>query len=236
MLKKLLLVATGFCSLSFSTTITELLNSVQDILTDYETTGKAEEYPFVYTKIYEYYNFGKLYASYGLVKPAEKMLELAQCNAVPIDCSLNLYFKRNVNYKTYYAVLKNYPILLAEVETSYNAYADWWINKYLKKEEEFQDNPNIETKLKEKFFTYWVTFLKVAPKPIYFQISKTPTEGDIFLIHELFNALKLGYIRRIDFYGDEDSYRDLIYNGLISPYAVKFHPYTCKVNNFLLVY
>jgi hypothetical protein len=237
MLKKLLLIATGFCSIAFSTTITELLNSVQDIVTDYENTGKAEEYPFVYAKIEEYYRLGKLYAAYALVEPAKKMLQLAQCNAVPLDCKNTLYFKRNLIYKTYYAVLKKYPILLGRLEASYNAYADWWISKKLKGYEIYREYPNLEAKIKEEFFNNWVAFLLSAPKPIYFQISKFPTDWDRFLLKQIFNAYNLGYIKRIDFYGDKHSYNNLTVSGLINPYIVKFHTYKeCRTYNFLLLY
>ena len=87
MVKKLLLTIVVPLSLSFSATLSELLNTVQNIVTDYEASGKAVQYPYLYTKIYQYYRYGKLYTSYGLDQPAISLLEMAACSAAPIDCS-----------------------------------------------------------------------------------------------------------------------------------------------------
>ena len=235
MVKKLLLTIVVPISLSFSATLSELLNTVQNIVTDYEASGKAVQYPYLYTKIYQYYRYGKLYTSYGLDQPAISLLEMAACSAAPIDCSPYKYFTRNLTYKSFGALLKKNPVLTAKVETSYNAYAEWWIRKRFSGEETYKLFKNLETILKKDFLDAWAEFLKTADKPIYFQISKSLKAEDLFLLDVLNNSLRLGLIKKISFYGDKGDYLALLHEGLIPP-TVEYHPYRCESYDFLLVY
>jgi hypothetical protein len=237
MLKKFLLGTIAFCSLSFSSSVVEFLTSVQNIITDYERTGKAEQCPILYTKIYKYYKYGRLYASYGLEDAAQKMLKQVQCYIAEINCNPTLYFKRNLARKTYEQLYKKNPILLAKLEPSYNAYADWWINKILKKKDDYLTYSNLEIQIKENFFDNWIVFLKRMPRPLYFKISKYPTNGDKFILNLLTSSYKFGYIKKIFFYGDRYSYKTYLDSGLIQPKIFEFKNYEkCSKYNFILVF
>lgn len=234
MLRKLLSAFFFSITLASAATLSELLDAVQNIVTKYESDGTAVENPYLYTKVLEYYRYGKLYASYNLYDPAVEMLELAACSAAPIDCKPYRYFVRNIHPQSYYFLRKNYPVLAALVETSYNAYADWWINKQLGKEE-YKEYKHAEFIVKDKFLPTWEAFLKVEKKPIYFILHKRIDMADRFLLSVLRNSKRLCLIKRIVFYGDRADYLALLHSGLLDP-SVEFKPYKCPYHNFLAVY
>lgn len=234
MFRKLLLLTIVPLTFSSATTLSELLSAVQDTLTKYESDGTAIEKPYTYNKILYYYRYGKLYASYALYNQAAEMLEMASCAAAPLDCSPYKYFVKAIHPVNYKYLRKHYPILTARLETSYNAYAEWWIGKQ-KGLEDFQEFKNLEAILRANFYKAWKEFLKVAKRPIYFQISKNLTPADLFLLSLLKTSCKQGLIKRMVFYGDENDYRILLHDGLID-YRVSFKPYTCPYNDFLVVY
>ncbi|RTZ68096.1 MAG: hypothetical protein DSZ30_04720 [Aquificaceae bacterium] len=235
MAKKFLLLILVSLELGFSTTLSELLNTVQDLVTDYETSGKAIRYPYLYTKISQYYRYGKLYTAYGLEKSAINLLELASCSATPIDCSPYKYFTRNLHPKSFSQLFKKNPVLTAKVETSYNAYAEWWINKKFSNDETYHSYKNLENILKKDFLDAWAEFLRTADKPIHFQVSKSLKPADLFLLDILYNSYRLGFIKKITFYGDKGDYMRLLHEGLI-PYTVQYQPYNCTNYDFLVVY
>ena len=216
MLKKFLLTAAVFTSITFGGSLTELLTSVQDILTDYETSGKAIEEPYIYTKLSKYYKYGVLYASYGLEKQAVKLLELASCTGATIDCKAYLYFLTNLDLNSYKRLRKIKPILLAKTEAAYDAYADWWIKKYTTFESVYWEFKNLENILRYDFTEQWKTFLKVSPKPIYFVIPREAYGWkDRFLVAMLYNAYAFGWIKGLIFYGSPEDYWDLIHEGFM---------------------
>jgi len=235
MAKKFFLLTFISLGLGFSASLSELLNTVQDLVTDYETSGKAICSPYLYTKLSQYYKYGKLYTAYGLEKPAINLLELASCSATPIDCSPYKYFTYNLHSKSFNQLFKKNPVLTAKVETSYNAYAEWWINKKFSGEDTYQTYKNLETILKKDFINSWTKFLKTADKPIYFRVSKSLKPADLFLLEILYNSYRLGFIKRVTFYGDKGDYIRLLHEGLISP-KVEYQPYDCTNYNFLAVY
>ena len=234
MLRKLLSALLFSVALASSATLSELLDAVQDIVTKYESDGTAVENPYLYTKVLEYYRYGKLYASYNLYEPAVEMLELAACSAAPVDCNPYRYFVSAVHPTNYYYLRRYYPVLAALVETSYNAYAQWWINKQLGKEE-YTEYKHPEFILKEKFLPAWEAFLRVEKKPIYFLIHKELTMPDRFLLFLLRSSKRLGLIKKMVFYGDKGDYLYLLHNGLID-YSVVFKPYNCPYHDFIAVY
>lgn len=234
MFRKLLLLTIVPITLSSATTLSELLSAVQDTLTKYESDGTAIEKPYTYNKLLYYYRYGKLYASYALYNQAVEMLEMASCAAAPLDCSPYRYFIKALHPINYKCLRKNYPILTARLETSYNAYAEWWIGKQ-KGLEDFREFKNLESILKADFYKSWKEFLKVAKRPIYFQISKNFSLADLFLLNLLKTSLNQGLIKHITFYGDENDYRILLHDGLID-YRIPFKAYNCPYNDFLVVY
>jgi len=234
MFRKLLLLTIVPISFTSATSLSELLSAVQNTLTRYETDGTAVEKPYIYNKILYYYRYGKLYAADALYNPAVEMLEIAACTAAPVDCSPYKYFIKALHPKTYRCLLKNYPILTARLETAYNAYAEWWIGKQ-KGLNDFKEFKNLEVVLKTDFYKAWREFFKVAPRPIYFQISKDITLADKFLLNLLKDAYRQGLIKQIIFYGDVNDYRILLHSGLIN-YRVQFKPYQCPYNDFVVVY
>ncbi len=235
MLKKTIL----FLSLTgtvFSATLTELLDTVQRLITEYETQGKALTEPYVYNKLLNYYNFGKIYTAYMLDKQAEEMLSLASCSALPVDCKSHKYFVKNLDYQSYLYALRTMPVLLANVETAYNAYAEWWIGKRNSNNDVYDEYKNLESTLKEKFLNAWKAFLLTMPKPIQFQISKNPEFNDLFLLAMLKTAYYQGWIKKIVYYGDWANYRELTVKKWL-PYTTQFKKYEKRyTKDFIFVY
>ncbi len=221
-------------ALASAATLSELLDAVGDIVTKYESDGTAVENPYLYTKVLEYYRYGKLYASYNLYEPAVEMLQLAACSAAPIDCKEYRYFVSALHPNNYSYLRRYYPVLAAEVETSYNAYAQWWINKQLGKEE-YTEYKHPEFILKEKFLPAWAAFLRVSKRPIYFVLHKNFGLPDRFLLMVLNYSYRRGWIRKMVFYGDRGDFLYLLHNGLLD-YRVVFKPYSCPYNDFIAVY
>ena len=234
MFRKLLLITVTPITFTFAATLSELLDSVQTTLSQYESDGRAVEKPYVYNKMLNYYRYGKLYASYALYKPATEMLNMAACAAAPFDCSPYKYFVRAIHPQNYYFLRKNYPILTARLETAYNAYAEWWIKKY-RGIEEYNEFKNLESILRSDFLTVWGDFLKVAKRPIYFQINKKLTDADRFLLEVLKFSCRQGLIKRLVFYGDKGDFIELLHRGLLS-YSVIYKPYNCPYTDFLVAY
>lgn len=234
MLKKVLLLTVVPIALAPAATLTELLGTVQDTLTRYESDGTALTKPFEYNKMLNYYRYGKLYASYALYKPATEMLELASCTAAPLDCRAYKYFVKALHPENYRYLRNRYPILAAKVETSYNAYASWWIGKR-NGEGDYSEFKNLEAVLRSDFLSSWRDFLKVAKRPLYFQISKKINDADRFLLTVLKASCRKGWIKKMVFYGDKGNYLELLHSGLID-YRVGYRPYNCPFNNFLVVY
>jgi len=222
MLKKLFLTAALFATLSYGGSLTELLNSVRDIVTNYETSGKALEEPYIYTKLTGYYKYGVLYASYGLEKQAVKLLDLAACTCASIDCYAYLYFLTNLDLNSYKRLRKSNPVLLAKMEATYDAYADWWIKKYTTFKRVYWEFKNLENILRYDFTVQWKAFLRDAPKPLYFVIPREEYGWkDRFLVAMLYNAYAFGWIKKITFYGSAEDYWGLIHEGFMKE-DVKF--------------
>ncbi|NPB05902.1 MAG: hypothetical protein GXO08_05945 [Aquificae bacterium] len=235
MFKKLLAVA-ALAGASFGATLTELLDTVQRLITDYEVQGKAVTEPYTYNKLVNYYSFGKLYTSYMLDEQATEMLSMAACSALPADCKAHKYFVKNLNYESYRRALESLPVLLAEVETAYNAYAEWWIGKRTSDDEVYRQYRNLESVLKERFLNAWRAFLSAAEKPLYFQISEKVDWNDLFLLAMLKLAYHQGWINKVVYHGDWVNYRELTVKKWL-PYGTEFKPETsCRTHDFVVVY
>ena len=223
MVRKFFLAGLALFNLTFGATLTELLNSVQDTITNYEFSGKALEQPYVYTKMKLYYKYGRIYASYGIEKPAVKLLDLAACSGAPLDCRPYLYFETNISLTTYRYLRKYRPILLARTEAVYDAYANWWIKKRTALLPSiYKSFKNLENILRYDFAKYWKAFLEGAPKPIYFVIPRSYGWKDRFLLAMLSSAYQLGWVKRITFYGYRGDYISLLEEGLIK--GIRFVP------------
>jgi len=225
-----------FSSSLFASSLLELLDSVQRIITEYETTGKALERPYIYAKVENYYQFGKLYASYAMDEEAIKMLSLASCSALPFDCKGYRYFLKKITYESFQKMLKKYPSLLGETQASYNAYAEWWLKKHFSWDNSYKEFRNLEDIIKERFLKSWRNFLIAAPKPLKFKILRNPCREDLFLTAALTNAYYQGWIKGITFYGDWGAFRFLYVKGYLPP-NTKFIPYNkCNKYNFIFIY
>jgi len=236
MIKQLILGLSLFVGTTFSASLMELLNSVQNLVTEYETTGKALEHPYIYAQLTSYYKYGRLYAAYAMDKQATSMLSLASCAALPFDCKAYSYFLKKISYSTYIRVKLKYPVLLGKVQAAYNAYASWWLKKHFEGGEIYQTYKNLENVLKEDFAKYWESFLTAAPKPVIFKILRDPCKEDLFLTAMLTTAYYQGWIRKVTFYGDWTAYRYLYVNGYLPP-TTYFVPYDkCTKYNFIYIY
>ena len=225
-----------FSSSLFASSLMELLDSVQGLVTEYETTGKALEQPYVYAKLESYYQFGKLYASYAMDKEATEMLSLASCSALNFDCKNYRYFLKKITYESFQKMLKKYPTLLGKTQASYNAYAEWWLKKHFSLNSSYKEFRNLEDAIKERFLNNWKNFLIASPKPLKFKILRNPCREDLFLLKALTNAYYQGWIKGITFYGDWGAFRFLYVRGDLPP-NTKFVPYNkCSKYNFIFVY
>jgi hypothetical protein len=183
----------------------ELLMGVKATISQWETDGRAVDYPYAYTKMLKYYTYGKLYASYALDEMAIDMLKVALCTSAPVDCKPYKYFLLNLGLKNYYTLRREQPILLANTEAAYDAYASWWIGIFESKTNPFRsadytDYSSLEGLVKEDFITYWVDFWKNAPRPVLFVIDYPLRDNDVFLLHALNYALENGLIKKVVFY------------------------------------
>jgi len=234
MVRKILLALLMVGS-TFGATLMELLDTVQRLVTEYETTGKALQEPYIYARLTSYYEVGRLYTAYAMEKQAIDMLSMASCSALPTDCRYYKYFLKHITRETYQKSLKTIPTVLGELEAYFDAYAEWWINKHFTDNELYKEYKNLEAQLKEKFLNSWKAFLKASPQPAKFLISKWPKGDDLFLVTEISVAYYLGWIKRIVFYGDWESYRYLVANGYL-PSSAKFVPYKDRQYNYIHLY
>jgi len=221
MLKKAVTVAVLSCTFGFSASLTELLQSVQSELTRYEQQGLALEDLYTYTKLKEYYRYGKLYASYAFEEPAVELLSLASCTVAPYDCSPHKYLLRNLTEKSFERYRREIPLVLAKLETSYNAYAEWWIRKNFSRDKFYEEYKNLEGVIRKDFYDRWRDFLTVAPKPVIFYFSRRFGPPDFFALKALKFAYERGWLKQLCFYGDRGDFIFLIQKGYL-PKDAKF--------------
>ncbi len=239
MLKKFVLGLFAGIGLSGAATLTELLNSVQNEITKYEEQGLAIENPYIYTKLKEYYKYGKLYTAYLLSDHAIALLQMASCSVAPIDCYPHKYFYKHLTFQEFAKLYYKMPITLARIETSFNAYAEWWIGKHFENKEVYREYKNLEGILRADFFERWKTFLLDAPKPLVFRINRWGSlkPDDIFLLNMLRSAYFYMWIKRIVFYGDSKDYQLLINTQILPKKAVIFgKAYENLPYNYIWVY
>jgi len=217
MLKKILALAIFSMGFANAATLTELLNIVQNELTDYEQQGLALEHPYVYTKLKNYYRYGKLYASYALETQAVELLSMASCSVAPLDCNPHKFLLRNMPINYFYLYKQKMPIVLANLETAYNAYAEWWIGENIKGGDIYKEYQNLGGILREDFYKAWQTFLTSVPKPVPFFITKRLQDNDLFLLAMLRVAYYNGWVKEIKFCGDKGDLIYLVQKGFLPP-------------------
>lgn len=228
MLKRLAVgVLLGF-GLGFSASLTDLLNSVQNQITDYEQQGLAIEQPYTYTVLKKYYRYGKLFASYGLLQPANDLLSLASCAVAPVNCNPHKYFLQNMPINYYYFYKKKVPIALANLETDYNAYAEWWIKAYVDNDQTYREYENLAGILRSNFLKSFETFMSAVSKPVPFFIANNLRPNDFFLLRTLTSLYYDGKIKQIVFCGDRGNFIYLIQKGLLPRNTVYKNPPTMR--------
>jgi len=230
MLKKFAVGALLGLSLGFSASLTDLLNAVQNQITDYEQQGLAIEHPYTYTVLKNYYKFGKLLAAYGLVGPATDLLELANCKSAPLHCKEDKYFLKNIPFNYFEKYKEKYPFELANFETSYNAYAYWWIEEKIYENKDFQTFQGLEGILRREFLKNFKTFVYTVEKPIPFLIKLNLRPNDVFILNVLYTAYRQGLIKKIVFEGPKGSFLFLIQENYLPPTAIYTPPYHTVTN------
>jgi len=187
---------------TWAVSLMDLLNITEHEVTKYESQGLANIHPYAYTKLREYYRYGKLFSSYLFVKPAERMLNLALYSVNPLGEPPTNYFLKYLSIYSYKTLLKNYPVILGRTEADFNAYMDWALVPFWKK----KDYKTLEYLIKDRFVQSWITFLKSAPKPLYFVIPKhTADQTDLIFLKLLRISYYQGWIKKIVVWGSEDS-------------------------------
>jgi hypothetical protein len=236
MLKKFTVGALLGLSLGFSASLTDLLNAVQNQITDYEQQGLAIENPYTYTVLKNYYKFGKLFAAYGLVGPATDLLELANCAIAPLNCKSDRFFLQNVPLNYYYEYKKKIPIVLADFETNYNAYAEWWIGQNLKDEESFKEYKNLDGILRSNFIKSFEAFLSAVQKPVPFFITLDLRPNDLFLLNTLKSAYYNGLVKNLVFCGPKGDFIYLVQKGLLPETTVYKAPPSNRCGRAALIW
>jgi len=203
-------------NLSWAVSLTELLDTTQHEITKYESQGLANVYPYQYTKLTEYYRYGKLYSSYLLIKQAERMLNLALHSVNPLGKAPTNYFLNYLEAHYYFKVRQEQPITLAKVETSFNAYMDLLLASFTGKE----DYKTLEYQIKDNFLQNWKNFLKSSPKPIFFLIPKNLNRPqDIQFMKLLSFSSKCCWVKKIIIETDNETLNKLRDKGLLPPKA-----------------
>jgi len=236
MLKKLVVGAFLSAGLGFSASLTDLLNTIQNQISDYEQQGLAIEDPYTYTILTNYYRYGRLFASYGLIEPATNLLELANCAIAPLNCNPHKYLLQNLPINYYYEYKKKFPIVLADFETNYNAYAEWWIGENVKGEKVYADYKSVDGLLRANFIKAFKSFTSAAPKPIPFYVTLDLRPNDLFLLNTLKSAYYNGLITKIVFCGPKGDFIYLIQQGLLPEEAVYKAPPSQKCNKAALLW
>jgi hypothetical protein len=200
--------------ITFAFSLTELLDITEHEVTKYEAQGLANEHPYHYTKLKEYYRYGKLFASYLFIKESEQMLNLALYSVNPIGKPPRNYFLNHLELNYYLKAKKEIPIVLAKVETAFNAYIGWSLATSSEKKE----YKTLEYLIKDRFLQNWTGFLKVAPKPVFFLIPKWLTQPQdkhfLWLLNLSYNQ---GWIKKIVVATDKETLKRLEEEKLLPP-------------------